>query len=311
MIKPRALQPGDRVAVVAPASPFEREEFDRGILEIQSLGFEPVYDDSVFVVGTGARSYVAGSPALRASAVMRAWHDPAIAAIIAARGGYGSAELLPLLDPDEARRARKPFVGYSDTTAILTFLTLSCGLVAFHGPMLAGRLSEGAAAYDRDSFERMLCRREAAGELAPAGLETVKAGEAAGPLLGGNLTQLLSSLGTPFAFDPPAGYVLFLEEVGERPYRLDRMIVQLRQSRLLERASAVVIGELPRCDEASGQPTGRGVVADLLADSPVPVVVGFPSGHTIGPAMTLPFGVRCRVVADAHPRVIIEEAAVA
>ena len=311
MIKPRALQPGDRVAVVAPASPFLRDQFDRGIQEIRSLGFVPVYDDSVFAVGEGARSYVAGSPALRASAVMRAWLDPTIGAIIAARGGYGSAEILPLLDPDEARRARKPFVGYSDTTAMLTFLTVHCGLVAFHGPMLAGRLSEGATGYDRDSFERMLCQKVPAGELAPAGLETVKAGEASGPLLGGTLTQLLSSLSTPFAFDPPTGYVLFLDEVGERPYRLDRMIIQLRQSRLLERAGAVVIGELPRCDEPSGQPTGRGVIADLFADSPVPVVVGFPSGHTIGPTMTLPFGVRCRVVADGRPRLVIEEAAVA
>jgi muramoyltetrapeptide carboxypeptidase len=139
----------------------------------------------------------------------------------------------------------------------------------------------------------------------------VKSGEASGPLLGGNLTQILASLSTPFAFDPPSGYVLFLEEVGERPYRLDRMIIQLRQSQLLGRASAVIFGELPRCDEPSGQPTARGVVAELFAESPIPVVVGFPSGHTVGPAMTLPLGVRCRVVADARPRVIVEEAAVA
>jgi muramoyltetrapeptide carboxypeptidase len=311
MIKPRALQPGDRVAVVAPASPFLRDEFDRGIRELQSLGFVPVYDESVFDVGNGVRSYVAGSPESRAEAVMRAWRDPTVAGLIAARGGYGSAEILPLLDPDEARRARKPFVGYSDTTAMLTFLTLHCGTVAFHGPMLAGRLSEGAAGYDRDSFERVLCRKEPAGELTPPGLETVRPGEAAGLLLGGTLTQILASLSTPFAFDPPRGYVLFVDEVGERPYRLDRMLIQLRQSQLIGRASAIIFGELPRCDEPSGQPTGRGVVAELFAESPVPVVFGFPSGHTVGPAMTLPFGVRCRVVADVRPRVIVEEAAVA
>ncbi len=241
---------------------------------------------------------------------MRAWKDPTVAGIIAARGGYGSAEILPLLDPDEARRARKPFVGYSDTTAILTFLTLHCGLVAFHGPMLAGRLSAGAAGYDRDSFERILCRAEPAGDLAPAGVETIRAGEGTGLLFGGTLTQILASRATPFAFDPPRDFVLFLDEVGERPYRVDRMLIQLRQSGLLSRASAVVFGQLPRCDELSGQPTGRGIVAELLADGPLPVVVGFPSGHTIGPSMTLPFGVRCTVIADAHPRLIVEEAAV-
>ncbi len=129
-------------------------------------------------------------------------------------------------------------------------------------------------------------------------------------LFGGTITQLLASLSTPWAFAPPAGCVLFLDEVGERPYRLDRMITQLRQSGILARAAAVVFGELPRCDEPSGEPTARAVVADLFADFSGPVLVGFPSGHTIGPAMTLPMGVRCRVVAAGRPVLAIEEAAV-
>jgi muramoyltetrapeptide carboxypeptidase len=104
--------------------------------------------------------------------------------------------------------------------------------------------------------------------------------------------------------------VLFLDEVGERPYRIDRMITQLRQSGLLARASAVVVGELPRCDEPSGEPTARAVVADLFSDFPGPVLVGFPSGHTVGPSMTVPFGVTARVVAGSRPRLVIEEAAV-
>jgi muramoyltetrapeptide carboxypeptidase len=148
------------------------------------------------------------------------------------------------------------------------------------------------------------------GELTAPGLETVRDGEARGVLLGGTLTQLLASLGTPFAFTPPTGYVLFLDEVGERPYRLDRMVTQLKQTGLLTRASAVVIGELPRCDEPSGDPTARAVMADLFADFPGPVLIGFPSGHTVSPAMTLPFGVGCRVVGGPEPRVVIEEAAV-
>src|SRR5581483_2558261 len=161
------------------------------------------------------------------------------------------------LDREEAVRACKPFIGYSDLTSILTFLTIGCGLVAFHGPMLAGRLGRGAEGYDAQSFLRAVSSREPMGELRPPGLETLKRGEASGPLFGGTMTQLLSSYGTPFAFDPPLGYVLFLDEVGERPYRLDRMVTQLKQSGLIDRASAVIIGELPRCDEASGEPTGR------------------------------------------------------
>jgi muramoyltetrapeptide carboxypeptidase len=306
MLKPRALRPGDRLAIVAPASPFKRDEFDRGVEEVRRLGFEPVYDETVFA----RRRYVAGAPDVRAAAIRRAWTDPDIAGIIGVRGGYGSAQLLPLLDRDEARRAGKPLVGYSDVTAVLTFLSIACDMVAFHGPMLAGRLGRGAAGYDEATFLAALTRTAPMGDLAPPGLETVRSGEASGPLFGGTMTQLLASLGTPFAFAPPQGSVLFLEEVGERPYRLDRMVTQLRQSGVLARAAAVVIGELPNCDEPGGDPTARAVMADLFGDFPGPVVLGFPSGHTSGPAWTLPLGVRARVVASGAPRLVIEESAV-
>ncbi len=305
-VKPHALEPGARLAVVAPASAFSRDEFDRGIEEIRRLGFEPMYDDSVF----DRRRYLAGSPEVRAAAIQAAWRDPTIAGLIGVRGGYGSAQVLPLLDREQARRARKPFIGCSDLTAVLTFLTTGNGLVAFHGPMLAGGLGRGTVGYDRRSFIAAVCRREPMGELLSPALETLRPGEASGMLLGGTLTQLLASLGTPFAFAPPPGHVLFLDEIGERPYRLDRMVTQLRQTGLLARAAAVVIGELPQCDEPSGDPTARAVMADLFADFPGPVVIGFPSGHTAGPSTTLPFGVSCRVIGGNRPRLIIEEAAV-
>lgn len=306
MLKPRALEPGSRVAVVAPASPFTREEFDQGIAELRRLGFMPVYDDSVFA----RLKYVAGPPAERADAIHKALVDPAIAGIIAVRGGYGSAQILPLLDRDEIRRARKPFIGYSDITSLLAFVSTKCELVAFHGPTVAGRMGKGTDAYDRESFTNSLCRREPMGELTTAAVETIKNGDATGPLFGGTLAQLVASLGTPFAFSPPQGHVLFLDEVNERPYRLDRMVTQLRQAGVLARAVAIVVGELPGCDEPTGDPMARSVVADLFGDFPGPVLIGFPSGHTAGPAMTLPLGVACRVVGDRRPRLVIEEAAV-
>lgn len=307
MVKPRALTTGDRLAVVAPASAFRRDEFDRGIEEIRRLGFEPVYDDSVFE----RKRYVAGPPEIRAAAIRAAFRDPSIAGVIGVRGGYGSAQVLPLLDRGEAREARKPFVGYSDVTSILTYLSIHCELVAFHGPMLAGRLGRGGEGYDASTFLGALTRAEPLGELGAPGVDVVRPGEASGPLYGGTVTQLLSSLGTPFAFSPPQGCVLFLDEVGERPFRLDRMVTQLRQAGVLARAVAIVIGELPNCDEPSGDPTARAVMADLFADFPGPVLIGFPSGHTAGPALTLPFGVRCRVLSERAPRLVIEESAVA
>ena len=306
MLKPRALKPGDRLAVVAPASAFQRDEFDAGVQGLRDLGFVPVFDESIFE----RKRYLAGSADVRAGAIVRAWRDPSIAGLITVRGGFGSAQVLPLLDPQEARRASKPLIGYSDITSLLTFLTVHCGLVAFHGPMLEGRIARGPEGYDRDTFMRAVCRAEPMGEVAPESLESLTTGEASGPLFGGTMTQLLTSLGTPWAFAPPQGCVLFLEDVGERPYRIDRMVTQLQQSGILARARAIVLGEMRGCDEPSGSPTARDVLSDLFRDFPGPVVIGFPSGHTTGPTMTLPLGVQCRVVAGRHSRLVIEESAV-
>ena len=306
MRKARALKPGDRIAVVAPASAFARVEFDAGVSELRSLGFDPVYDDSVFE----RRAYAAGSAATRAAAFARAWRDPDIAALIAVRGGYGSVHLLPLLGESLLLGEPKAFIGYSDNTSLLSWLTLIGGIVSFHGPMLEGRLARGEAGYDRRTFIRCLCRPEPADEISHPQVEVLHSGEAAGLLLGGTLTQLCASLGTPYAFDPPAGCVLFLDEVAERPYRLDRMLTQLYLSGILSRASALVFGELPRCDEPGGSPTAREVVEELTRGFRGPILYGLPSGHTAGPTLTLPFGVRARVLTAPRPSLVIEEAAV-
>src|SRR5688572_24840226 len=243
MLKPRMLRPGDRIAVVAPASSFARESFDAGVAELRRLGYEPVYDDSVH-----ARArYTAGDAAVRADAFRRAWADDRIAALIAVRGGFGSVQMLPLLDAADVRRSPKAFIGYSDNTSLLTWLTGHCGIVSFHGPMLEGRLAKGESAYDRDTFARVLARAMPAGPIVHPRLQVIRPGEARGVLMGGTLTQLLASLGTPYAFDPPPGHILFIDEVAERPYRIDRMLTQLRLTGLLSRASGVVFGELPRC----------------------------------------------------------------
>ncbi len=308
MLKPRALRSGDRIGLVAPASPFGRESFDAGVSELRRLGYDPVYEESVFA----RQRYTAGPPAVRAAAFRQAWEDPSIAAVVAVRGGYGSVELLPLLDVVTTRRTPKVFLGYSDNTSLLAWLTGQCGMVAFHGPMIDGRFAKGESAYDLDSFIRVLTRVTPAGVMSHPQLAALRHGEADGTLLGGTLTNLLASLGTPYAFDPPVGHVLFIDEVAERPYRIHRMLTQLRLSGLLARASAIVFGELPRCDEpAPDGPAIRAVVADMLADFPGPVLFGLPSGHTDGACMTLPLGVRARVVTRPTPAVIIEEAAVA
>lgn len=305
MIKLRQLVQGDRVALVAPASSFAPEEVVAGVAELARLGLEAVYDESLFEKDR----FVAGSAQVRAKAIAQAWTDPSISALIAMRGGYGSAQVLPLLDPVLLRKSRKALIGYSDITAILSFYQLN-GLTAIHGPMVDRRLSKGPAAYDEASFRRVVMSSEPAGELRPAALEVLHAGRAAGTLAGGTLTQLVSSLGTPWAFDAPRGCALFLEDIGERPYRIHRMLTQLAQAGMFGRARAVVFGEFPGCDEPGGDPAIRDVLREFTAGFSGPVLFGFPSGHTAGATWTLPLGVRAEIVGDGSPAVIITEAAV-
>jgi muramoyltetrapeptide carboxypeptidase len=292
---------------VAPASPFARDEIDRGVAELSRLGFVPIWDDSVFATESG---YLAGSAELRAHAFMKYWSDPSVSALIAVRGGYGSVQLLPFLHPPQLVANPKLFIGYSDNTSVLSWLTCGCGISALHGPMLERRLASGAAGYDERSF--LALTGDGTGiELAPDGLQVLRPGQVQGPLFGGTIAQLVASLGTPFAFDPPQGCVLFLEDVNERPFRIDRMLTQLHLSGVLTRARALIFGEMRGCDESGGTLTAREVIARMTVGFPGPVLFGFPSGHTSGPCWTLPFGVDVRVETTPQPRVVIEDSAVA
>lgn len=305
MIALRRLKPGDRVALVAPASSFPREEVQAGVAELARLGLEAVYDDTIFDQAV----FVAGSVETRVKAIRDAWRNPDIAALIAIRGGYGSAQLLPFLDPDEMLAARKALVGYSDITALLN-LYLRHGLAAIHGPMIDRRLSKGPSAYDEDSFRRVMMAGEPAGDFRPPQLETLHAGHVTGVLVGGTLTQLMASMGTPWNFDPPHGCVLFLEDTGERPYRIHRLLTQAAQAGMFVNAAAIVFGEFPGCDEPGGGPTIRDVLRDFTAAFRGPVLVNFPSGHARGATWTLPFGVKAEVAGGPSPVVRVLEAAV-
>jgi muramoyltetrapeptide carboxypeptidase len=303
--RPRRLRVGDRIALVAPASPVRAEDLDRGADELRALGFEPVPDRRVL----DRHGYVAGLPQARVAALAEAWQDASIRGVIAVRGGYGSQQLLPLLDPHWIADDPKVFVGYSDLTALLAW-QLAHGTVAFHGPMAEGRLALGAAGYDRASLLAAVAQPVPMGTLAPAGLEVFRHGDASGVLLGGTITQLAALLGTPYACIPREPTILFLEDAGERPYRLDRLLTQLHQAGMFRRVTGLLLGAFPGCDEAGGGPTADAVLRDLLAHFPGPVVFGFPSGHGARPTLTLPFGVDARLTTAPAPALSIEEAAV-
>lgn len=306
LLKCRPARRGSAVALVAPASPFDPAELAAGVSELERLGFTVVYGDDVFE----RQGFLAGPARRRAGALMAAWQRSGVDAIIALRGGYGSVETLPYLDAMAIQRSRTAFVGYSDLTSLHAFLGGHAHLVSIHGPMLEGRIAAGPSAYDPASLLSSLSA-EPVGELPTEGVEVVREGEARGPLVGGTLTQLLASFGTPYEFSPPPGHVLFLDEVGERPYRLHRMLTQWRLSGRFADAAAVVVGQLPRCDEPGGAPAGASVIRDLLRDFPGPVLMGFPSGHVTTPLVTLPFGVEAVVTTAGRARLTVIESAAA
>jgi len=304
-LKFRALRPGGRIAVVAPASAFDRAQFDAGLAELRRLGFDPVYEETVF----DRALFSAGAAETRAQALMRAFLKADVDAVMAVRGGYGSVEALPLLDADRIRDSRRPFIGYSDVTSLHAYLGAVAGLASVYGPMLEGRFGKGPAHYDEAKFLRSVSD-EPMGDVAPEGLETLQPGEAVAPLAGGTLTQLLASFETPYVFQPPRPHVLLLEDVGERPYRIHRMLTQWRLAGRLEHASAIVFGQFPQCDEPNSPLRAIDAIRDALSGFPGPVLFGFPAGHALTPLISLPLGVRTRVVGGSGTgRIVLEEAA--
>jgi muramoyltetrapeptide carboxypeptidase len=307
--KIRPVRPGAKIAIIAPASPLKAESIadnvlERGADELRRLGFEPVYDDRV----NEQRGYTAGSDLIRSSSIEDAYNDTEIAAIVALRGGFGSAHVLPMIDKGQWSKSRTGLIGYSDITSLHVLLNCYAGLVSIHGPMIDRRLSSGPEKYDPTSFLTSLLDHPVGELTTPTTEVLIEHEEAAGPILGGTLSMLSASLGTPFAFQPPNGFILYLDEVGERPYRIDRMLTQLKYAGILSRAKGIVISGMRDCDEPSG-PSARDVLLDLLNGFQGPVLFGLTSGHDAGEVVTIPFGVRARVIASPAPRLVIEEAA--
>ena len=309
-IKIRPIRPGGKIAIIAPASPLNADSiagnvFDRGVAELKRLGFQPVYDDRV----NEQLGYLAGSDLVRSASIEDSVNDPDIAGIMALRGGYGSAQLLPMIDAGRWGKSRKALIGYSDITSLHVLLNCHANLVTIHGPMIDRRLSSGPERYEPSTLLTALLDHPVGEVPAPQAEVLIAGPEAVGPILGGTLSMLTASLGTPYAFTPPDGFILYIDEVGERPYRLDRMLTQLGHAKILQKAKGIVFSGMRDCDEPGGEPTSRGVLADVLRGFPGPVIFGVTSGHDAGEVVSIPFGVRARVTASPAPRLIIEEAA--
>lgn len=294
MLKPPALGPSPLVGVVAPSSPVCHEFMEKGLAELRRLGFRLRIGRGVFA----RHRYTAGSPADRARDLMELWEDPEVAAVFCARGGYGSLQLLDHLDAGRFRARPKVLLGSSDATALLCFLGARAGVVGFHGPMVAQQMARGESAYDAANLLNILRSSRAGVRLVAPGARLLHGGSAEGPILGGCLSIVAALVGTPYlpGFE---GALLFLEDTGIKPYQIDRMLTQLRLAGCLEGVRGLVFGEMPDCHQHPDQGYGlEELIGELTADLRVPVVYGFPSGHTASPAQTLPFGIRARIDAS-------------
>jgi len=292
-IRPPALRRGDTIGIVAPASNIQTEMLDAGCRELESIGFRTLRRGDIDSV----RRYLAGGLGRRADEFHQMMRDPAVAAVFCARGGYGSAHLLPGLDLASIRANPKIFCGASDITMLLGALE-HAGLVVFHGPMVATAIRQGVAGYDRALLERLMVEGEAV-EFPTDGCEVLKAGSAEGRLTGGCLSLVVSLLGTPWEVSTEDS-ILVLEDIGCRPYQIDRMLTQMKQAGKFEGVQGFVFGEMMDCyqHEAQGY-TMQDVITDVLADLDVPVLYNFPTGHATRPNIVVPFGVSARLELDA------------
>jgi muramoyltetrapeptide carboxypeptidase len=286
VIKPAALKPGNTIGVIAPSSPFDPQALERGLCVLQAMGYI-----TRSAQGLAARSgFLAGDDAHRANQLHAMFADDAIHAIICARGGYGALRILSLLDYDLIRAHPKPFFGFSDSTVLHQALRVKTGLVTFHGPMVC--------TLDRGDGLTRASWQQAAGRDIPLVLEsdahrTIKGGRARGCLVGGNLTSLCHLVGTLFAVSY-RNCILFIEDTGERPYRIDRMLVHMKLSGCFDGLSGVILGSFKNC---GARVEIDGIVRQLFDDCDIPIMAGVAAGHRRR-NLTLPLGIRAELDAD-------------
>ena len=293
---PAALRPQDRVAVIAPASAFERGPFDAG-LALLDARYRTEYRNGLFE----RRRYLAGSDDRRLAELHAALTDPGIRAVFCARGGYGATRLLRQLAASAPAGAPKPLIGFSDITALHLWLQ-AYGRISIHGPVLT-QLPRLSAATCTRLFDLLESVRPAP---PLAGTATYVGGVAEGPLLGGNLSVFTRLLGTPYlpALD---GAILLLEDQGERPYRLDRMWTHLQLAGVFERVRGIALGSFTACEEQGADYTSDEVLRELAASTGLPCAAGLPIGHG-DVNEPVPLGVRVRLDADAARLTFLEAA---
>ena len=303
--KPKALRRGSRFAVIAPASPGKPDRVAAGQKELERLGFSVARQDHLQPDG-----YFASSAMERRSEFLKALSNSANDALIATRGGYGSVYLLEQDLPPSL--PLKPLIGFSDLTTLQIYLWQKHRWAGFYGPMLAAGLDCGPGApggYHEPSFRSALTKTSGTWTI-PLDGEALQPGSAEGTLLGGAMTLLEATIGTPWEIDTD-GAILILEDRAMRPYQIDRVLMHLKHAEKLSGIRGIILGDFPECQTpVPGSPSVRDVCARILGPLNVPLVYGAPIGHTARSMLTLPLGVRARLDARGSGTLEILEPAV-
>jgi muramoyltetrapeptide carboxypeptidase len=286
-LKPPALQPGDVVGIVAPASDLKSDLLQAGCAALRQLGYEPFYFDSIL----DRDLYFAGSAERRARELEEMFVRDEVRAILCARGGYGSNYLLELLNLKKIKAHPKIFVGYSDITTLLTWFADAAGLITFHGPMVAKDFALGDGV-DVTSWKQAVSGISEWSLELGADVKPLAGGSAKGTLYGGCLSMLVASLGTPYEVQT-AGTILFIEDIAAKPFQIDRMLMQLKLAGKLSDVKGIIFGEMLDCRQDKNQTyTLEEVILRLVGGLGVPVAYGLRSGHVSRSNITMPLGVQ-------------------
>ncbi|AOY75045.1 S66 peptidase family protein [Clostridium formicaceticum] len=307
MIKPKALELGDTIGIIAPASPSTKKKIDLAKEKLNALGYKVRVGKSCYA----AHGYLAGKDDLRAEDVNHMFEDEMIKGIICLRGGYGATKILDKLDFKAIENNPKVFVGYSDITALHLAINQKCHLVTFHGPMAASDFAGDMEDFTRVSFLKAVTTSHPMEDTENPVSEKLKClveGEATGKIIGGNLSLIAATMGTPYEIDTK-GKLLFLEDIGEAPYRIDRMLTQLALAGKFHDAVGIILGDFKDC-EASQEEKSLDlmeVFKEIILPYGKPTVYNLKAGHC-SPMLTLPFGVNT-ILKATETKLYIEEVA--
>lgn len=317
LIKPKKLKKGDTIGLIAPASAATRGAYEKAVENLEAMGFKIKTSENARI----RKGFLAGNDKHRIEDLHAMFADDSVNGIVCIRGGYGSGRLLSGIDYDLIKANPKVLVGYSDITALLYAVHKNTGLVCFHGPVGASEFSD----FTKDAFEDVLMKGKKSvvikrpkewQDLESKAFETIaiKEGVASGPLVGGNLSLMVSVLGTPYDMDFE-GSMVFIEEIGESPYRVDRMLTQLLNSGKLDNAAGLALGVFKGCETSPNDPdyalsvSLKEVLMDRLAKLNIPVIYGLPIGH-IDDNATLPFGIKAELNVEKGTLKLLEAAVV-